>query len=130
VFNRSQLQWFDKEPENGGTLHGSLDLRTVDTLRSSDIAGAPESAVDIVLKGSDRAYTFVPRVYPWLYLIASAVPQSAVATSLASYRDAQLVVNLMRECVTLYVMSCGCGCGCECARACACACACESHVHE
>eukprot|EP00966_Prymnesium_polylepis_P049332 1141965-Prymnesium_polylepis.1 len=33
VFHRSQLKWFDKEPENGGFLHGVIDLRMADVLR-------------------------------------------------------------------------------------------------
>mgnify|MGYP002631472045 CR=1 FL=1 len=97
VLSRSHLMWYDKEPEEGGVLHGSIDLRRVNTLRSSLCHGAPESAVDIIVKESDRTYTFAPRVYPWLYLISSAVPQVAVGPSLAAYRDEQLVVNLMCE---------------------------------
>ena len=97
VLSRSHLMWYDKEPEEGGVLHGNIDLRRVNTLRSSLCYGAPESAVDIIVKESDRTYTFAPRVYPWLYLFSSAVPQVAVAPSLAAYRDEQLVVNLMCE---------------------------------
>eukprot|EP00966_Prymnesium_polylepis_P049245 1139781-Prymnesium_polylepis.1 len=100
TFERSQLQWYNKEPDNDGYLKGCIDLRTVDALRSSECAGAPVYAIDIILKGSDRAYTFVPdedEREVWLYLMASAVPSRAVASSLTGFRDAQLVANLMRE---------------------------------
>eukprot|EP00966_Prymnesium_polylepis_P018437 424538-Prymnesium_polylepis.1 len=75
-----------------------------DVLRSSECAGAPAFGIDIILKGTDRAYTFVPAVgeherwnKDWMYLIASAAPERAIGCSLAGYRDATLVTRLMHD---------------------------------
>eukprot|EP00966_Prymnesium_polylepis_P117843 2724556-Prymnesium_polylepis.1 len=85
-------------------LNGSIDLRMVDVLRTSECKGAPAGAIDIVVKGSDRTYTFGPSageqeawVISWLQIIASAVPQSAVASNLEGFRHGDLVASLMAE---------------------------------
>eukprot|EP00966_Prymnesium_polylepis_P051448 1190682-Prymnesium_polylepis.1 len=109
VLKKSHLQWFSSADE--GPLNGNLDLRRVDVLRPSEFPGAANhaatgvAAIDLVLKGSDRAWSFAPAAgeadawHDWLGLVASAVPSRAVSTrgALAAYRDPAVVVTLMRE---------------------------------
>ena len=62
--------------------------------------GAPAYAFDLVLKGSDRVYTFSPTSAErndWLLLLASAVPTRALAGPLAHFRDTEVVLHLMKE---------------------------------
>jgi len=77
-----------------------LDVRMAQALRSSECAGAPQFAFDLILQGSDRAFTFVPKPEEretWLLLLASAVPTRALAPELTPFRDAEVVIHLMKE---------------------------------
>ena len=102
-FERCHLLYYDDNTKDAA-LGGSLDLRTASTLRSSECVGAPEHAVDVVLQGSERVYTFAPeseRDY-WLLLLSSAAPESAVAPQLASFRDKE-VMRYMKEEASFHV---------------------------